>query len=164
MGLTFDAWMFFHQLPELVDFARALPDLQIVINHIGGLLRIGPYAGRVDEVMATWRANIAAVAQCPNVYMKLGGIGMPRTGFDWHLRTVPIGSEELAAEMTPLFGYCIEQFGPQRCMFQSNFPVDKVATRTTCSTTRFKRMSAGYSPSERAAMFHDTATGFYRIA
>jgi predicted TIM-barrel fold metal-dependent hydrolase len=70
----------------------------------------------------TWRRAIAAVAACPNVYVKLGGIGMARTGFDWHARSAPIGSEELAASMAPFMTYCIEQFGPARCMFESNFP------------------------------------------
>jgi predicted TIM-barrel fold metal-dependent hydrolase len=93
------------QLPELADFARAVPDLTIILNHIGGLLRVGPYAGRDDEVLATWRAGIAAVAECPNVYVKLGGIGQPRTGYDWYARTVPIGSAELADSMAPYMEY-----------------------------------------------------------
>ena len=162
-GMTYDAWLFFPQLPELADFARAMPGLTIVLNHIGGLLRTGPYANRGDEVMATWRKGIVAVAECPNVVVKLGGIGMPRTGFDWHLRNRPIGSEELAESMKPLLTYCIEQFGPERCMFESNFPVDKVAYSYTVLFNAFKRLSAGYSPTERAAMFHDTATRVYRI-
>src|SRR5207247_10627851 len=108
--------MYCPQLPEPAAFAKAFPDLTINLNHIGGLLRVGPYANRNDEVMATWRSGIAAVAACPNLYCKLGGIGMPRTGFDWHARTTPIGSEELAASMSPLMTYCIEQFSPGRCM------------------------------------------------
>src|SRR5262245_66390030 len=114
--------MYFPQLPELADFARAVPDLTIILNHIGGMLRVGPYGNRDDEVLATWRSGIAAVAACPNVYVKLGGIGMPRTGFDWHTRDTPIGSEELARSMAPLIGHCIEHFGPARSMFESNFP------------------------------------------
>ncbi len=162
-GLSFDAWLYFPQLPELADFAAAVPDLPIILNHIGGLLRVGPYGDRDDEVMATWRKGIAAVAHCPNVTVKLGGIGMPRTGFDWHLRNKPIGSEELAASMAPLMAYCIEQFGPNRCMFESNFPVDKVSYSHNVLFNAFKRLSAGYSAVERAAMFHDTATRVYRI-
>ena len=86
MGLTLEGWLFFHQLPELADFARAVPELTIIVNHIGGLLGTGPYANRDDEVLPIWRSGVAAVATCPNVYIKLGGIGMPRTGFDWHTR------------------------------------------------------------------------------
>jgi len=163
MGLSLEVWMYFPQLPELAAFAKAVPDLTIILNHIGGLLRVGPYGNRDDEVMATWRRGIAAVAACRNVYVKLGGIGMPRTGFDWHARATPIGSEELAASMTPLMTYCIEQFGPSRCMFESNFPVDKVSYSYHVMYNAFKRLSKGYSAAERAAMFHDTAARVYRI-
>jgi len=162
-GLSFDAWLFFPQLPELVDFAKAIPDLTIILNHIGGLLRVGPYANRDNEVLATWRRGIAAAAACPNVTIKLGGIGMPRTGFDWHARKTPIGSAELAASMAPLMTYCIEQFGPKRCMFESNFPVDKVSYSYNVLYNAFKRLSTSYSAAERAAMFHDTAARIYRI-
>jgi predicted TIM-barrel fold metal-dependent hydrolase len=161
MGLSLEAWLYFPQLPELAEFARAVPDLSIVLNHIGGLLRTGPYANR-DEVLDTWRRGIAAVAACPNVVVKLGGIGMPRTGFDWHARPEPAGSEELAASMAPLMTYCIERFGPQRAMFESNFPVDKVSYSYRVMYNAFKRLSKGYSASERAAMFHDTAARVYR--
>jgi predicted TIM-barrel fold metal-dependent hydrolase len=90
--------------------------------------------------------------------------GHARTGFDWHLRSTPIGSEELAAAMAPFLSYCIEQFGPARCMFESNFPVDKVSYSYGVMYNAFKRLSKGYSPAERAAMFHDTAARVYRIA
>jgi len=162
-GLSFDAWLFFPQLRELADFAKAVPDLTIILNHIGGLLREGPYANRDNEVLPAWRSGIAAVSACPNVTIKLGGIGMPRTGFDWHARKTPIGSVELAASMAPLMTYCIDQFGPNRCMFESNFPVDKVSYSYNVLYNAFKRLSAGYSAAERAAMFHDTAARIYRI-
>jgi predicted TIM-barrel fold metal-dependent hydrolase len=162
MGLSLEGWLYFPQLPELADFAKAVPDLPIILNHIGGLMRVGPYANRDDEVLATWRRGIAAVAACPNVTIKLGGMGMPRTGFDWHTRQTPIGSEELAAAMTPFITYCIEQFGPNRCMFESNFPVDKVSYSYNVLYNAFKRLSKGYSAAERAAMFHDTAARVYR--
>ena len=162
-GLSFDAWLYFHQMPELADFARAVPDLSIILNHIGGLYRVGPYGGRDDEVLATWRSGVAAVAECPNVTMKLGGIGMPHTGFDWHTRSEPIGSEELAEAMAPYMTYCIEQFGPDRCMFESNFPVDKASFSYNVMYNAFKRLTAGYSAGERADMFHDTAVRVYRI-
>jgi L-fuconolactonase len=162
-GLSLEGWLYFPQLPELADFAKAVPDLTIILNHIGGLLRVGPYANRDEEVLATWRRGIAAVAECPNVNIKLGGIGMPRTGFDWHAREKPIGSEELAASMAPFVTYCIEQFGPNRCMFESNFPVDKVSYSYNVLYNAFKRLSKSYSGAERAAMFHDTAARVYRI-
>src|SRR5216684_5423517 len=162
-GLSLEGWLYFPQLPELADFAKAIPDLTIILNHIGGLMRVGPYANRDNEVLATWRSGIAAVAKYSNVYIKLGGIGMPRTGFDWHTQSKPIGSEELATSMAPLLTYCIEQFGPNRCMFESNFPVDKVSFSYNVMYNAFKRFSKGYSAAERAAMFHDTAARVYRI-
>jgi predicted TIM-barrel fold metal-dependent hydrolase len=164
MGLSLDTGVCFPQLPELAAFAQALPELTIILNHLGGLTRVGPYAHRDDEVLATWRRGIAAVAACPNVYLKLGGIGMPRLGFDWHERTTPIGSEALAMSMAPLMTSCIEQLGPDRCMFESNFPVDKVSFSHHILFNAFKRLSQGYSASERAALFHDTAMWAYRIA
>jgi len=163
MGLSLDTGISFPQLPELSDFAKGLPDLSIILNHLGGLNRSGPYANRDEEVLATWRSGIAAVAQCPNVNIKLGGIGSPRLGFDWHTRTMPIGSEELAKSMAPFMTYCIEQFGPERCMFESNFPPDKVSFSHHILFNAFKRFSKGYSAAERAALFHDTAARVYRI-
>jgi L-fuconolactonase len=164
MGLSLDTGVCFPQLPELTAFAKAVPNLTIILNHLGGLTRVGPYGNRDDEVLATWRNGIAAVAACPNVNLKLGGIGMPRLGFDWYNRTKPIGSEELAMSMAPFMTYCIEQFGPGRCMFESNFPVDKVSFSHHVLFNAFKRFSKGYSASERPALFHDTAARAYRIS
>ena len=161
--MCYENTLYFPQLPELATFAKAIPDLPIISSHIGCLIRVGPYADRHQEVLATWRRGITAVAECPNVVMKLGGIGMPRTGFDWHTRSKPIGSEELAEAMAPWMTYCIEQFGPNRCMFESNFPVDKVSCSYNVLYNAFKRLSKGYSAAERAALFHDTAARVYRI-
>jgi len=163
MGLSLDTICCFPQLPEMVAFARAVPEVTIIVNHLGGLNRTGPFAGRDEEVMPAWRRGMAELAKCPNVLLKLGGIGMPRFGFDWHLRDKPIGSEELAADMAPLLSYCIEQFGPERCMFESNFPVDKVSFSHPIVFNAFKRFSRNYSASERAALFRDTAVRAYRI-
>jgi len=163
MGLCLENSLYHPQLAELAAFARAIPDLTIILNHIGGLVRVGPYANRDDEVLPAWRQGIAAVAACPNVIIKLGGVGQRRFGFDWHERAKPIGSAELAAALSPLMQYCIEQFGPDRCMFESNFPVDKVSYSYNVVYNAFKRLSIGYSAAERAAMFHDTAVRVYRI-
>jgi predicted TIM-barrel fold metal-dependent hydrolase len=164
MGFLLETSLYFPQLEELAAFANVVPELTIVLNHIGGLLRVGPYANRDNEVLAQWRRGVATVAQCPNIVMKLGGVGQARYGFDWSRRAVPIGSEELAESLAPLMTYCIEQFGPDRCMFESNFPVDKVSYSYNVLYNAFKRLSQGYAPSERAAMFHDTAVGVYSIA
>lgn len=163
MGLCLENSLYFPQLQELADFANEVPNLTIVLNHIGGLLRDGPYANRDDEVLPAWREGLATVARCPNVVMKLGGVGQLRFGFNWHTRAKPIGSEELAQALSPLMGYCIEQFGPERCMFESNFPVDKRSYSYNVVFNAFKRLSKNYSASERAAMFHDNAVRVYKI-
>jgi predicted TIM-barrel fold metal-dependent hydrolase len=163
MGLTLENSLYHPQLEEFAALARAVPQLTLVLNHIGGLVRIGPYGNRDTEVLADWRRGIAAVAACPNVVLKLGGVGQKRFGFDWHRREKPIGSEELAATLAPLMHYCIEKFGPERCMFESNFPVDKVSYSYAVVFNAFKRLSRGYSASERAALFHDTAVRVYGI-
>lgn len=163
MGLCLENSLYFPQLAELAEFAKAVPELTIVLNHIGGLIRVGPYANRDNEVLLAWRAGIAAVAQCPNIVIKLGGVGQDRYGFDWQQRTVPIGSIELAESLSPLMNHCIEQFGPVRCMFESNFPVDKVSYSYSVLYNAFKRLSKDYSTVERAAMFHDVAARVYRI-
>jgi L-fuconolactonase len=163
MGLCLETSLYHPQLAELAAFAAALPELTVILNHVGGLVRIGSYANRDDEVLPAWRQGIATVAACPNVVLKLGGVGQHRFGFDWHTRAQPIGSEELAAALSPLMQYCIEQFGPDRCMFESNFPVDKVSYSYNVVYNAFKRLSNGYSAAERAAMFHDTAARVYRI-
>ena len=163
-GLVLDLMQSFPQLSEIADFAKAVPDLSIIINHIGGVSRVGIYAGKDDEIIPNWREGITAVAACPNVTMKLGGMGMPRFGYGWHTREIPIGSEELAESMAPWMNHCIERFGPDRCMFESNFPPDKVSFSYNVMYNAFKRLSKGYSATERASLFHDTAVRVYRIA
>ena len=163
LGLTFDAWLYFHQLPELTELANAFPGVTIVLDHVAGPLGIGPYGGRREEVFTEWRRGIAELAECNNVVVKLGGLAMTMMGFGWHKRDVPPGSIELAETMAPYFYACIERFGADRCMFESNFPVDKASTSYTVLWNAFKRLSQGYSESERAALFHDTASRVYQI-
>jgi len=162
-GLSFDAWLYYPQLMELVDLARAFPDTTIIMNHTGGVLGIGPYAGKRDEVLRDWKSGVAALAACPNVVMKLGGLGMPRTGFGWYERPAPPTSSELAEAMAPYHHWCIEQFGVNRCMFESNFTVDKISYSYTVMWNAFKLMTKGFSPRERNSLFHDTAVKVYRL-
>ena len=162
-GLSFDAWLYFPQVMELVDLAKAFPDITIIVDHIGGLVRVGPYAGKNDEVFRDWKRGIAALAACPNVSVKLGGLGTPRCGFGWYEQAAPPGSAEMAKGLAPYFNWCIEQFGVERCMFESNFPVDKISFSYTVMWNAFKRIAKDFSPQERAALFHDTAVKVYRL-
>jgi predicted TIM-barrel fold metal-dependent hydrolase len=162
--LSFEAWCYHHQIPEVTALARAFPNTTIILDHFGGPIGIGPYAGRADEVYAMWRTHIAELATCDNVVAKLGGINMEVNGFGWHTRPRPPGSQELMEATRRYYEYTLEQFGVERCMFESNFPVDKV----TCSYTElwksFKRLTASYSVAEKASLFHDTAARVYRLA
>ena len=162
-GLSFDAWMYFHQLPELIEIAQAFPGLPIVLDHIGAPIGIGPYAGRRDEVFGIWQAHIAQLARCPNVSIKLGGMAMSMAGFGWQKHEQPPTSEALAKTMAPYFLACIECFGPSRCMFESNFPMDRVSCSYTVLWNAFKRIVEDFSSAERSALFHDTAAGVYRL-
>ena len=162
-GLTFDAWLYHHQIPELTALARSVPDVTIICDHFGGPLGIGPHAGRRAEIMAKWRTDIAALAECPNVFAKLGGINMPINGFGWHKTVKPPGSDDLVAATGDYYRHTIECFGPDRCMFESNFPVDKASCSYAVLWNAFKKIAIGFSAGEKAAMFHDTAARVYRL-
>jgi L-fuconolactonase len=162
-GLSFEAWLYHPQLGDVTDLARAFPEQPIVLDHVGGPLGIGPYAGRRDEIFSAWRSAIRMLAGCRNVHVKLGGLGMKICGFNFHKREEPPGSEELAALWRPYIEACIEAFGPERCMFESNFPVDKVSCSYAVLWNTFKRLAAGASPEEKSLLFRDTAMRFYRL-
>jgi L-fuconolactonase len=163
LGLSFDAWLFHAQLPELTDLARAFPDTTIVLDHFGGPLGIGPYAGQGDAVYAHWTRDIDALARCPNVVVKLGGLAMPINGFAWHKGERLPTSQQLADATARYYLHTIDRFGPTRCMFESNFPVDKVSCSYLVLWNSFKRLATGFSAAEKAALFHDTAARVYRL-
>lgn len=163
MGLSFDALVYHTQLEELADVAAAFPNAIIILNHIGRPLGVGPYAGRRDEVFADWQKGIAAVASHENVVVKLGGFGNVISGYDWHQRTIPPTSLDVADTIEPWLNHCIEHFGPNRCMFESNFPVDKASYAYTTCWNAFKRVTRDLSAAEKAAMFQDTAVRAYRL-
>jgi predicted TIM-barrel fold metal-dependent hydrolase len=163
LALSFDAWMYHTQLGELVDLARAFPETQIVLDHVGGPIGLGPYAGKRDEVLAAWSARIRELATCPNVHIKLGGLGMRMFGFTHHLGDLPPSSEELATAWRPYIETCIAAFGPERAMFESNFPVDKGSCSYHVLWNALKRITAGCSAAEKTALFSGTATKFYLL-
>ena len=163
LGLSFDAWLFHTQIDELTDLARAFPDTTIVFDHFGGPLGIGPYAGNSDEVFNTWCKSVDELARCRNVVAKLGGINMTLNGFAWNKRDKPPTSQQLADATQRYYLHAIEQFGPERCMFESNFPMDKLSCSYVVLWNSFKRIAANFSAAEKAALFHDTAARVYRI-
>jgi len=162
-GLSFDAWLYHPQIRELTALARLFPDTIIVLDHVGAPLGIGAYAGRRQEVFAEWRRAIGELAQCPNTRVKLGGMGMHIFGFGFHQQPVPPSSEQLAKAWRPLVETCIEAFGPQREMFESNFPVDKRFYGYGVMWNAFKRLAEPYSAEEKAELFFKTAQRTYRL-
>lgn len=164
LGLSFDAWIFHPQIGELADLAAAFPATTIILDHVGGLLGIGGPGARPAETFALWKSGMVRLAEQPNAVVKIGGLGMPFAGSPLHMREPPATVAELVAAWRPVVETCVELFGPDRCMFESNFPVDSA----TCSYVRlwnaFKTISAGWSADERTALFSGTARRAYRLA
>ena len=163
LGLSFEAWQYHPQLAEVTALARAFPDTSIILNHVGGPLGVGSYEGRGDDNFAQWQRDLAALAGCPNVTVKLGGLGMRIGPIQHFKRPVPPSSTEVAEAWRPWIEPCISLFGAERCMFESNFPVDKTSSGYAVLWNAFKRLAAGASLSEKAALFSATASRVYRL-
>jgi len=163
LGLSFDAWVFHPQLGEVVAMARRHPELAVVVDHLGGPLLVGPYFGRRDEVWADLRSSLSELATCENVVLKLGGIGMPMFGTELGPTGQKITSAELARTWSSLVAWCIAEFGADRCMFESNFPVDKECVDYLTLWNSFKIMAAEASPSERDMLFSGTCKRIYKL-
>lgn len=162
-GLSFDAWLYHRQIPELTALARAFPGTTIIFDHFGGPLGIGPYAGQRETIFAQWRKDVAELARCENVYAKLGGLVMPINGFGFHKRERPATSDELVAATGRYYRHAIDCFGSRRCMFESNFPVDKASCSYAVLWNAFKKLVADASETEKSWLFHDAAATAYRL-
>ena len=164
LGLSFEAWQYHPQLPDLVDLLSAFPKTKIILNHVGGLLGIPPHDGNRDEIFKLWRGHIRALAQFPNLHVKLGGLGMLYCGWDFHLREIPPSSEELALLWQPYIEACIDAFGIDRCMMESNFPVDKQSCGYGVLWNALKRITKNYTDSEKLALYHGNAIQVYGLS
>ncbi|WP_116135157.1 amidohydrolase family protein [Trinickia diaoshuihuensis] len=162
-GLSLDAWVYHTQLDALYELARAAPAVTIVVDHFGGPVGVGPHAAQRDVALTEWAAKLRKLASLPNTRMKLGGAGMTVFGFDFASQERPPSSEQLAAAWRPYFETCIDLFGVDRCMFESNFPVDKGAFSYHVLWNAFKRLAHALSADEKAALFSRTAAGTYRL-
>jgi len=163
LGLSFDAWLLEPQIPDLIDLARAFPETVIVLDHVGTPLGVGRYKGKREERFGIWRENIQTLAKCPNVNVKVGGLPMPFGGWRARMAGPDDTSETLAAQWKPYVESCIEAFGANRCMFESNFPVDRFGASYTALWNAFKRLAAKYSADEKTALFSGTAKRVYRV-
>lgn len=162
-GLTYDSWHFHPQNQQFAEMAAAAPGTTMVLDHFGTPLGVGSFAGRLDEVFETWKDDITLVAQQPNVVAKIGGLAMPDNGFGWHARDTPATSDELVAAQARWYHHTIESFGPDRCMFESNFPVDRFSISYRSLWNALKKIAASYTAAEQAMMFTGTARRVYSL-
>ena len=162
-GLTYESWHFHYQMDEFTALARSAPDTLIILDHFGTPLGVGRWRGRRAEVFAEWKASMAEAAACPNMAAKLGGMAMFDNGFGWDERDEPVTAEEFAAAQRDYYLHAIDCFGPDRCMFESNFPVEKASVSYRVLYDAFKLMTADFSEADKDALFSGTARRVYRL-
>jgi predicted TIM-barrel fold metal-dependent hydrolase len=163
LGLTYDTWHYHHQNRAFAELARAVPDTTLVLDHFGTPLGVGRFAGQREAIFEQWKLDLAEIARCPNVVAKLGGLAMPDNGFGWDKRDRPASSDELVAAQRPYYLHAIECFTPARCMFESNFPVDKRSLSYRVLWNALKKLARGFSETEQHAMFYANAARIYRL-
>ncbi|MCP4755291.1 MAG: amidohydrolase family protein, partial [Proteobacteria bacterium] len=162
-GLTYDTWHYHHQNEAYIELAQAVPDTTMILDHFGTPLGVGPYEGKREEIFEKWKKDMVRIAKCDNVVVKLGGLAMPDNGFGWHLGAVPPTSDEFVAAQKRYYLHTIECFGPNRCMFESNFPVDRLSLSYHVVWNGFKKMVADFSEDEKNMMFSGTAERVYSL-
>ena len=163
LGYVFEAWQYHHQISQITQLAKQFPDLIIILNHFSGPLGIGPYENKRKEIFRQWQKDLKELSQHENVFAKLGGLAMPVNGFGFHLQDRPPSSDEFVDAQKAYYETALEYFSPARCMFESNFPVDKASISYSVLWNGFKKIAKNYSPEERDQLFFETAAKVYRI-
>jgi L-fuconolactonase len=161
MGLTFDAWLYHPQIKELVALSKKVPNQKMILDHVGGVLGIASYRGKKEEIFEQWKTDISLAAQQENIFVKLGGLAMSICGMGFNKRAIPVTAEELMRVTAPYYLHVIEKFGVDRCMFESNFPVDKVGVSYRTLWNSFKYLTQNFSNCEKNALFKHTAERIY---
>ena len=162
-GLSFDAWLLHTQIRELTDLAKAFPETTIIFDHFGGPLGIGPYSGQQMHIFPQWKEDVKELSKCPNVFAKLGGLAMVINGWGWDELDIPPSSDEVVEKHREYYLHAIDCFGPDRCMFESNFPVDKLSVSYLIVWNAFKKIASGFSEVEKEALFRGTAAKVYKL-
>ncbi len=162
-GYTYESWHYHLQLADFFALAKAAPETAIILDHFGTPLGTQSYLEQRETVFQQWQADIARLSECPNVYAKLGGLAMPDNGFGWHAAAKPATSDELVTAQKRYYLHTIECFGVNRCMFESNFPVDRLSISYPVLWNAFKKMVADFSEDEKHALFYGTAVMVYRL-
>ncbi len=163
LDMVFDTWHYHNQISDLTKLAKNLPELTIVHDHFGGPLGIGPYQDKREEIFEQWKEDISELSQCKNVYSKLGGLAMPVNGWDWHKREIPATSDEIIFEQGRYYLHALECFGSERCMFESNFPVDKQSVSYHVIWNAYKKLVQEYSEPDKENLFYNTAKTVYKL-
>lgn len=162
-NLTYDTWHYHHQNIDFIELAQAVPECTMILDHFGTPLGVGVYRHCKAEIFTEWKQEMKSLAKCPNVYVKLGGLAMPDNGFDWHKADRPPTSDEFIAAQQKYYMHMIECFGPERCMFESNFPVDRLSINYQVLWNAFKKMVRDFSEDEKHALFYGTAESVYKL-
>ena len=163
LGFVFEAWQYHHQIPQITELAKQNPDLVIILNHFSGPLGIGPYENKQAEIFSQWQKDLKELSQHENVFAKLGGLAMPVNGFGFHIQDKPPTSDEFILKQKAYYETTLEYFTPARCMFESNFPVDKASISYSVLWNAFKKLATSYSASEKDQLFYKTASKVYQI-
>ncbi|MDZ7684554.1 MAG: amidohydrolase family protein [Gammaproteobacteria bacterium] len=163
MGLTYDTWHYHHQNPDFAALARAVPETTMILDHFGTPLGVGPDADQREAIFEQWKKDIAEIAKCDNVVAKIGGLAMPDNGFGWNTRETPPTSDEFVEAQRRYYLHTIECFGPERCTFESNFPVDKLSLSYPVLYNGLKKIARNFSEDEQNRMFYGTAAEVYRL-
>lgn len=162
-GLTYDTWHYHHQASAFLDLARAVPDTTLILDHMSTPLGVGRFEGKREKIFATWQKDMETLSKTPNVMAKLGGFSMPDNGWGWHHRARPPSSDEIVATQAGWFHHMIDCFGPDRCMFESNFPVDRVSLGYRTLWNAFKKIAASYDREGQDQLFAGTARRVYGL-
>ena len=162
-GLVFEAWQYHHQINQVSILAREHPNLKIVLNHFSGPIGIGPYKDLRNEIFEQWKKDIDELVKNKNVYAKLGGLAMPINGYNFHKQSMPPSSDQIVEAQKNYYDYSIKSFGPERCMFESNFPVDKQSVSYHVIWNAFKKISKDYTEEDKEYLFLKSAENFYSL-
>tara|TARA_X000000368_G_scaffold178493_1_gene140847 strand:+ start:4874 stop:5902 length:1029 start_codon:yes stop_codon:yes gene_type:complete len=163
LGYVFEAWQYHHQIPQITELAKQFPDLVIILNHFSGPLGIGSYENKQADIFPQWQKDLKELSLHENVFAKLGGLAMPVNGFGFHIQDKPPTSDEFILKQKAYYETALEYFTPKRCMFESNFPVDKASISYPVLWNAFKKLATSYSASEKDQLFYKTASTVYRI-
>jgi predicted TIM-barrel fold metal-dependent hydrolase len=163
LGYSYDSWHYHFQNDGFTELAQACPHTTIVLDHFGTPCGVGDFADKHDTVFAEWKAGISRMAECDNVVVKIGGLAMPVNGFAWHRQESPPSSDDVVEAHRDYYLHTIDAFGPSRCMFESNFPVDKLSLSYDVYWNAMKKIAAGFSADEQQALFYGTAERVYRL-